>query len=331
MGASDAGVLQLAPGEPARLVELDELSGFVTGWAFPDDSGMWTWGSRSDLSIAFPPVDDDADCRVVFLIDSVCVARDDSLRADLAVNGASVASREFSGSDAPFAWRVELPRQVWAAGQADVTITVSEPRTPMAIGWVSDNRPLGLHLHSLTVEMPDRSVQRGQPVEFIAGSDGERLLAEGWFHPEPTGIWTDGDRARLVLDLGPEPMNEPDVVLDVAPFVTPEHPQLTVDVWSGDAQLARRVFRHDDVDNRLVLRLPPSDGGRSSRTVLDLHLDAPARPFDVRVNEDTRRLGLHLRTLTLEDASQPTPSRQRAGPADWLRRAWRHASHPLRR
>ena len=161
---------------------------------------MWTWGSRSELSIAFPQVDD-GDCLLVFLIDAVCIAPDEALKVELLVDGVRVATRDFSQSDAPFAWRVELPPRVLSAGSANLTITIDEPRSPLAAGWSTDERPLGLHLRSLTFGEVDYSVQPQQPVVFGEGADGERLLAGGWSLPDATGVWSDGDRARLVVEL----------------------------------------------------------------------------------------------------------------------------------
>ena len=105
-----------------------------------------------------------------------------------------------------------------------------------------------------------------------------------------------------------DPLSEAVLVLDVVPFITPEHAELTVDVWALDTQLAHRVFRQDDLEGRLVLRLPPSVRDERGRTVLDFHLDQPARPVDLGMSSDARRLGLHLRSLTLDEvASRSAP------------------------
>jgi hypothetical protein len=146
----------------------------------------------------------------------------------------------------------------------------------------------------------DHSVQPGQLVVFGEGSDGERLLGGGWSLPDAAGVWTDGDRARLVLELGADPLSEAVLVLDVVPFVTPEHAELTVDVWAGDTHVARRVFRENDLEGRFVLRLPPSVRDERGRAVVDFRLDEPARPVDLGLGSDARRLGLHLRSLMLD-------------------------------
>ncbi len=297
-GRDDSDGLQLTPGESLRFGDLDAYFNLSAGWAFPDEAGVWTWGSRSDLSIAVPQIDD-RDCQLTFMIDAVCVEPDEALNIELLVDGVRVARRDAFQSDAPFAWCLELEPRMLSGGTAKLTITVDEPRSPLAAGWSSDERPLGLHVRSLTLGEIDHSVQPGQSVVFGEGSDGERLLAGGWSSPDATGVWTDGERARLVLELCADPLGDAVVVLDVVPFLTPEHEELAVDVWALDTLLAHRVFRRDDLEGRLVLRLPPSVRDDKGRTVVDFRFDQPARPVDLGISSDARRLGLHLQSLTL--------------------------------
>ena len=235
---------------------------------------------------------------LVFLIDAVCVEPDEALKVELLVDGVRVWTRGCSESDAPFLWHVELPPGMLSAGNATLTLTIDGPRSPLAAGWSTDERPLGLHLRSLTLGEVDHSVQPGQCVVFGEEADGDRLLAGGWSLPDAVGVWSDGLRARLVVELRGDPLSEAVLVLDVVPFVTPEHAELSVDVWARDTQLTHRVFRQRDLEGRFVLRLPPSvrDDRRSHRSRLPF--DEPARPVDLGVSSDARRLGLHLRSLT---------------------------------
>ncbi len=295
------GGLRLTPGETVLFANLAGTFSLSAGWAFPDTAGVWTWGSRSEMSIAFPPVDDsDRRLVVVLVIDAVCVAPDEALRVGLLIDGVRVANRNVSEPDVPFAWRVEVPPSVLYAGSADLTITVDEPRSPRAVGWSGDERPLGVRLRSLTLREVNYTVKPPQSVAFGAEADGERLLAAGWYPPEATGVWTAGDHARLVLDVSAEPLSGTLLVLDVVPYLTPEHAELTVDVWSLDTHLAQRVFHYGDVERGLVLHLPVSVRDETGRTVLDLRIDEPARPVDLGMSPDTRRLGLFLRSLTLD-------------------------------
>ncbi len=122
-------------------------------------------------------------------------------------------------------------------GRTVLDFRFEDPARPVDLGVSSDARRLGLYLRSLTLGDLDHSVEPRQPV-VCEGTDGERLLAGGWSLPDATGVWTDGDCARLVLELKAEPQSEAVLVLDVDPFVTPEHAELTVDVWALDTHLA---------------------------------------------------------------------------------------------
>ena len=125
---------------------------------------------------------DDGDCPLVFVIDAVCVAPDEALSVELLVDGVPVARRDASQTDAPFAWRVELPPRVLSAGSANLTITVDEPRSPLAAGWSSDERPLGLHLRSLTLG-DGRPFGAAATARRVRRRDGRRTAPGGGLVP----------------------------------------------------------------------------------------------------------------------------------------------------
>jgi hypothetical protein len=291
--------LPIRPGEIIEIAELNEYRGFAEGWAHPEDLGIWTEGSRSELRFALDGIGE-GDQVLTLFVGAICVAPDDSLRVDLLMNGERVAVRDFSSDSAGLGWRVDLPTRGLVDGKADLTLLIDEPHSPLALGWSPDDRRLGLRIRAVTLEQVDRSVVLGEEVVFSEGSGAERLLGDGWSMLEPTGVWTVGESARLILeltDIGPE---EVDVHLRVAAFVTPHHPELEAHVLAGEQRLASEVFHYGADDHSLHFHLPAAAFDAAGRAVLDLHLTDPARPVDLGLSTDARRLGLHLRSLVVE-------------------------------
>jgi hypothetical protein len=94
-----------------------------------------------------------------------------------------------------------------------------------------------------------------------------------------------------------------DVVLDVVPFVTSDHPKLAVEAWVREQQISAHVFRHKEPAHPLRVRLPAELIDEEGRATLELRLFEPARPVDMGLSEDARRLGVHLRSLAIREPS----------------------------
>jgi hypothetical protein len=299
--------LHIRPREPVELAELTDYGGFEDGWVYQGGAGIWTEGSRSELALALDGIGE-RDYGLALSLGSICVAKDGSLRVDALVNGEVAAVREFSYGDPE--WHIELPARLPADGQVDLALVAENPSSPRELGWSDDERRLGILLSTVTLEEVDRTVRAGETVEFAAGSGAERLLGEGWSTPEPTGVWTTGERAGLVLRLSDVPPGDAEIVLAGDAFVTPEHPELDVEVWAQDERLAGRAFRYGRRFSRqrtahrpLRVVVPRSVRDETGRTVLELRLRDPARPVDLGLGDDSRSLGLHLRSLTVQGAS----------------------------
>jgi hypothetical protein len=307
--------MHLRTNEAVVVNDLTEFSGFGDGWSFPDD-GIWTQGSRSELALALDGIGE-GDCILTLSLGSICVRRDASLRVEALVDGERAAARDFHFGDA--AWRIELPPGSPADGQVDLAFEIEEPTTPHALGWSSeDERPLGINVRALTIDEVDRSVRAGERIVFVEGSPAARVLGEGWSALEPTGVWTDGETASLVLKLTDFPPGDAELVLDGYAFVTPDHPELEVEITAHGEQLGGRVYQHRRRilrrildDHPLRVPLPVSARDETGRTVVDLHLRDPVSPLDLRLSEDTRPLGLHLRSLTVRSGG-PTAATRRA-------------------
>jgi hypothetical protein len=291
--------LHIRPGQALELARLDDYGGFADGWALEGDAGIWTHGSRSRLALRLDGIGDH-DYVIGLSLGSVCVEPEATLRVALRVNDELLVERELSHGDPE--WRFELPQTALGNGAAELTFEVDEPRSPAELGWSDDDRRVGILLRELRLSEVDRSVRSGEKVAFTEGSGAERLLGEGWSAVEPTGVWTDGETASLVLKPADGSAEDAELVLAVAAFVTPQHPELTVEVSARGEQLAQRVFRHGASDRLLSVPMPTA-AMRGERTVVELRLQSPARPADLGLGDDARRLGVQLRWLMLRKRS----------------------------
>jgi hypothetical protein len=298
--------LHVPASELLAVADLGDYGGFRDGWAYPDEAGIWTQGSRSELALALDGIGN-SDYILALSLGGICVGPDASLRVKALVNGEGVAAREFRYGDPE--WHIQLPAPLLADGEVDLALEIEEPRTPIELGWSADDRPLGILLRALRLEELDRTVRVGEEIVFSEGSGAERLLGEGWSSLEQTGVWTDGERATLVLRLPADEPGDVELVLAVDPLVIPEHPELTVEVYAGGQRLGDRVFRHHRGARRLgrghrPLRVvvPATVRDETGRVVLELRLQDPASPLGLGLSDDSRRLGLHLRSLTARKA-----------------------------
>jgi hypothetical protein len=293
--------LHIPAGEVVELADLSEYGGFGEGWRlYPDQAGIWTEGARSELALALEGIRE-SDYLLELSLGSICVAPDASLRVGTLVNGERAAAGDLGYGEPE--WRVELPESVSADGAVDLTFTIENPSSPLELGWSSDHRELGILLRAIKLVEVDRSLRPGETVGFSEGSGAERFLGQGWSAPEATGVWTDGDKASLVLrptDIRPA---DSELVLAVSAFVTPDHPNLEVEVSAFDEHLAHRVFHHGEALRLFHIPFPTTAGAQARRMLFELRLSDPARPLDLGLGEDTRRLGVRLEWLRVRKRS----------------------------
>ena len=140
----------------------------------------------------------------------------------------------------------------------------------------------------------------GQPIWFDASAGP--LLLSGWGAGSPDALWTQGGRASLRLRLHPAP-DRAALEVQAAAFVPPGSPALDVSVRAGGVERGRWRFASSAPD---VLRvaLPPGSFGPDGLLDLDLLIANPRRPSEWTSSADSRRLGLLVRSITVDAAPQ---------------------------
>ena len=199
-----------------------DYGGFGDGWAVPDEAGIWTEGSCSELALALDGMDE-GDYVLGLSLGSICVGSDASLRVEALVNGASAAVRDFRYGDPE--WHIELPAPAADDGELDLTFAIEEPTTPLALGWsADDDRRLGILLRAATLLPADDDAARAglarehRRARWAARREGAQRLhirpgeaveladlsdyggfRDGWDFPGRRAIWTRGSRSELAL------------------------------------------------------------------------------------------------------------------------------------
>ena len=148
-------------------------------------------------------------------------------------------------------------------------------------------------------ELPISRCPTGETIRFGKSGAGHRYTSWGWSQPEDWGVWTDGEQARLSLELERRPSGGLMLSLHSMGYVTPSRPRLEVQPTLNGRPLEGFVVGGSWATHRLTLpaRLIPE------RPVLDLRFlirDATS-PAEVGVSADPRRLGLGVDWIQLDE------------------------------
>lgn len=136
----------LRPGEHVDFRQLEDFSAFGEGWLFPEQSGIWTRGTRAELAFTLEGTKPGRYLFTLF-VGRVGAAHDELLEVELLINGARVDSRAVPGGAHAFAWRVPLPDDAVATGSLEVQLEVREARV-----WSQDERQLGLYVKGFLLQ-----------------------------------------------------------------------------------------------------------------------------------------------------------------------------------
>jgi hypothetical protein len=137
-------------------------------------------------------------------------------------------------------------------------------------------------------------VNLNKAILFSKGGEGAELLGSGWSQPEIWGVWSDGGLATIFF---PKPEKVAKKLhIDLRAFVSPANPIQDIAILVNDQLL--REYKLDKAEgNLLTLDLPASNDRFYKIT---FQIQAPARPFDLRLNKDKRLLGIGLISAQFE-------------------------------
>jgi hypothetical protein len=137
--------------------------------------------------------------------------------------------------------------------------------------------------------VPDKATS-----QYHAGS--HFVFCEGWGDPEPWGIWSDGNEAKLYLPL-PEGRSK-NLVLQFQAFVFDSHPEQAMDVRVNDRLLLSLSIKAAK-GNRLVIPLEDADWIKGY-VLVQFTLKNPISPKQAKHSIDDRKLAIGLESAVFQ-------------------------------
>ena len=167
----------------------------------------------------------------------------------------------------------------------------------LAPGWINCQSCLPIKAEQ-KVDFSTLVPRVGEVVLFSKGIKSKYLLTvtQGWAHPEPWGIWSEGTQAQVIFGI---PKDRPkSLTLTMRAFVTPKHPTQEFAFWVNGVHFQDVVIRSDS-NNRLTIPITPAIQNSGSLN-LDFKFKNPAKPADYGVGDDSRLLAIGLESAVFQ-------------------------------
>lgn len=139
-------------------------------------------------------------------------------------------------------------------------------------------------------------VTLGQPMHFQAGADSLAYLLTGWSSPEPWGTWSDATASVMFLPISPRKVES--ILVDFNALISPSHPSQRVEILVNGSRAHFVTTRASH--STVLVKLPDAaKAGSFSGIKVEFLLPDAARPTDVGLGNDNRRLAVGLLTVTI--------------------------------
>lgn len=177
--------------------------------------------------------------------------------------------------------------------QSEIFLELDTLDSPSKVGVSIDERRLGIRILDVQVLAGEPKL----PLEFTSSEARNIYLSSHWASPDPTGTWSIGRHAKIVLlpELRPS-RGAPQLCLDFGVLPRPDDMgPLEVSVFLNDTEAARwscvageQMPRALNLNNHWVAGRPLH---------IDFVFDSLASPLELGVNEDRRDLGIFLQRV----------------------------------
>ena len=134
-------------------------------------------------------------------------------------------------------------------------------------------------------------------IDFDIRLDHPGVRMDDWAGPEPWGRWTTAKRGRLEFYIDP-PSRPVTISTRFGPILGTKRTKARAWLWVNDCKLAeRKLYSFDkiEVDAPIPQKCLRDDG----RLRIEWRSDKVVRPVDLKINGDTRRLGIAVESVIL--------------------------------
>jgi len=295
-----------------------------SGWSFAEPWGKWTEGSNSFVTLKLSNIPDrDMALSIeghAFLTDKHPVQD-----IEVLVNQHSVETLRYTLPASLDTRVITIPKSLTQEkkGLLLIEFKIKNPKSPADLGLSPDSRRLGLGLVSLRLDglkdcvncdraaMTEVRVEEaqvypiGERISFAQGGTSLKYAGSGWSGAEPWGTWTEGSNSVVTLKLSDIPDRDMTLSIEGNAFLTDKHPVQEIEALVNRHPVKTlRYTLPASVDTR-VITIPKSlIQEKKGLLLIEFKIKNPKSPADLGLSTDSRRLGLGLVSLRLDETKR---------------------------
>jgi hypothetical protein len=303
IGTGEPSAVRVALGERIDLGRADTARDHtVHGTWLAEGEGCWIAGRQARMALALRE-QVSTSLALEISADGFLAGGCERQRLSVSVNGVEVAALEIDAHRNLDREQILLPRELVAGcDRLDVVLDTPDATSLLEQGLEDDDRRIGVFLREMTLSVP-LAYELGETLLLGTGGVEEGVLVGGWGRAEPTGRWTIGPRARLVVRLDGQAWPA-ELEFDATPFLGRAGRGLRVEVLVN-GMLASTIDYDRASDEPIVVRapIPEASADATGEIVLEWRIRDPRSPHSLGVSEDRRALGLFIRRLAVLERS----------------------------
>jgi hypothetical protein len=140
------------------------------------------------------------------------------------------------------------------------------------------------------------SLNIGERVSVAQLGVANRYLTSGWSAPEAWGAWSEGDTATILLPLPAARANT--ILIEAKPLISPTHQKQGVELTINGIPAGKFTLTGNSGGGYEV-KVPYAAKEKGGFLKVELHFPDAARPKDIGLGDDSRKLALGLVALTV--------------------------------